>query len=132
MDPNAALKNMREAIEEFRKMPSHNLALVIADHADALDQWLAKDGFLPTDWAPEVEEPEFVLAVHKDIDFQEDACDGFLGQTMWGTPRCNKCDKTVQQTMMPEDPTGPRRLMYALTWYTDKELAALMKRMEER
>lgn len=64
MDPNEALKNLREVMprlraweenEEWSVAPSdltqHDEDLRTAvDAFEALDGWLSKDGFLPADW----------------------------------------------------------------------------------
>lgn len=57
MDPNTALANMREAIRRLDD-PSNTstigeyaeAARDLRDEAGALDEWLSRGGFLPTDW----------------------------------------------------------------------------------
>ena len=55
MDPDAALAQMREAIETLWAAKSSVAAAAaadsIAEHAAALDQWLSKGGFLPAAWS---------------------------------------------------------------------------------
>ena len=55
MDPDAALAQMREAIETLWAARSSVAAAAaadsIAEHAAALDQWLSKGGFLPAAWS---------------------------------------------------------------------------------
>jgi hypothetical protein len=61
MDPNVALANIREAVEEFEGLSEDNFvdalrqADTIVEHFKALDEWLKRDGFLPTDWQSEDE-----------------------------------------------------------------------------
>jgi len=50
MDPNATLAALRKAIEEWRETGDTDLADDLANHAESLDWWLSKGGFLPTDW----------------------------------------------------------------------------------
>lgn len=59
MDPNEALKNLREAArdnlahaEEFKDRPGELLVMIYeaAESFQALDEWLSKGGFLPADW----------------------------------------------------------------------------------
>lgn len=59
MDPNAALREMRAAIQRFRvaqEMGDHEEdqlgeAGQAVEFAEALDEWLSRGGFLPTEWA---------------------------------------------------------------------------------
>ncbi len=46
MDPNAALHSLRLAIASGEYE-------IAADYAEALDEWLSKGGYLPSDWARE-------------------------------------------------------------------------------
>ena len=64
MDPNEALKNLREVMPRLRDweeseawaaspaaLTAHDNDLRDAvDSFEALDEWLSKDGFLPSDW----------------------------------------------------------------------------------
>jgi hypothetical protein len=62
VDPNVALAELREAVEELRStsnsalgMPGDEAALAnaaedVAERFEALDTWLAGGGFLPADW----------------------------------------------------------------------------------
>jgi hypothetical protein len=56
MDPNKALKYMRELIEEILKdsdleQPvNSDDAYELMVYTKSLDEWLTKGGFLPTDW----------------------------------------------------------------------------------
>ncbi len=59
MDPNANLKRQRELAKlllsdrEFTKNSAEeddNAARELAEHVQALDEWLAKGGFLPRAW----------------------------------------------------------------------------------
>ena len=55
MDPDAALAQMRGAIETLWAAKSSVAATAAADHvaeyAAALDQWLSRGGFLPAAWS---------------------------------------------------------------------------------
>jgi hypothetical protein len=54
MDPNEALRQLRTAITTYRvaldPATARDAADRMADHADALDQWLTQGGFPPTAW----------------------------------------------------------------------------------
>lgn len=141
MDPNEALRQIRLLAKQLRV--DENVYTIrqhandLAEAIEGLDEWIAKGGFLPTDWVREralqsidVEEPEFVLAVHKDIDADEDECDGSLGQTLWGFPKCQKCDKPIREIARP-DVQSCKSLIYGLVIYTDRDLLAIVERMKE-
>lgn len=52
MDPDAALINLRAAINAalIEQSPDHDSVDAIAEHFEALDGWLSRGGFLPSDW----------------------------------------------------------------------------------
>jgi len=56
MDPNTALAEIREQIEEFEGLSEDNFvdalraADVIVERFKALDEWLTGGGFRPTAW----------------------------------------------------------------------------------
>lgn len=57
MDPNEALRQLREAIKDLRlaqDLGSNDDEIAaghqVAEHAEALDQWLSKGGSKPLDW----------------------------------------------------------------------------------
>jgi hypothetical protein len=53
VDPDEALKKVREALKYYRAMKAERNDEPgddIADAFEALDQWLSKGGFLPDDW----------------------------------------------------------------------------------
>jgi hypothetical protein len=59
MDPNATMLVIRELLEQIEHMDSTHpdnhaelasLGLDLAEHVRALDDWLAKGGFLPSRW----------------------------------------------------------------------------------
>lgn len=52
MDPNAALERIRTIHRALMDDPSGNLRLVdeLLELLAALDEWLSKGGFLPSDW----------------------------------------------------------------------------------
>lgn len=56
MDPNAALKNIREAVGELRNQDDDGVldgtsqVGFLLESVEALDEWLTKGGFLPTAW----------------------------------------------------------------------------------
>jgi hypothetical protein len=56
MDPNVALEEIREQVAEFEGLSDDNFvdalraADQIVEHFKALDEWLSKDGFLPSAW----------------------------------------------------------------------------------
>ena len=49
MDPTTALRELREAIEQFST--SHNRAIEIADRFTELDDYLSRGGDLPAQWS---------------------------------------------------------------------------------
>jgi hypothetical protein len=52
MDPDEALRNMRDALKRVQESSSDaEAAAELADAAEALDGWLSRGGFLPQDWA---------------------------------------------------------------------------------
>jgi hypothetical protein len=71
MDPNEALKNIRNAHAALRTwndaeewhVDSETIAALASDIGDAtesfeaLDEWLKRDGFLPADWLAEEDKP---------------------------------------------------------------------------
>lgn len=54
MDPNETLKRLREIVSEFREDSDGEMDLDamsdMVDHFEALDEWIAKGGFLPKAW----------------------------------------------------------------------------------
>lgn len=58
MDPNATLKALREAVEALEAgiphldpLGKYEDARDVVEHFRALDEWLARGGFAPKDWA---------------------------------------------------------------------------------
>lgn len=55
MDPNAALKEIRELIEAIDREDDYEklqtLAVELATVVEGLDGWLSQGGFLPAAWA---------------------------------------------------------------------------------
>lgn len=55
MDPNTVLIELREAVRNYDDATTQEDMLYAADalatHVAALDEWLTRGGFLPTDWA---------------------------------------------------------------------------------
>ena len=55
MDPNTALADAREAVEDYENAGSlgseSDAAERLVTAFTALDTWLSRGGFLPTDWA---------------------------------------------------------------------------------
>jgi hypothetical protein len=55
MDPNQTLHDLRSALAEYRVATSvsaaDDAAERLAEHIQALDDWLSTGGFLPTDWS---------------------------------------------------------------------------------
>jgi len=57
MDPDVALAEIREQVEEFEGLSDDNFvdalraADQIVERIKALDEWLSKGGFLPKEWA---------------------------------------------------------------------------------
>lgn len=55
MDPNEALRRLRDAITQFRETTLEvnrlDAAHYMAEYADALDGWLSHGGFLPDAWS---------------------------------------------------------------------------------
>src|SRR2546423_155552 len=57
MDPNTTLENMRAAVASLNSRlggdPDYVDDLIdIAEHAQVLDDWISRGGFLPTAWSP--------------------------------------------------------------------------------
>lgn len=55
MDPNETLTQLRQACSDYedtRGAGGNPYADAMRDAAVALDEWLAKGGFLPDDWVP--------------------------------------------------------------------------------
>lgn len=54
MDPNTTLDELRELVEAANRndelLDWQLVAEELADRFAALDQWLSRGGFLPTDW----------------------------------------------------------------------------------
>lgn len=57
MDPNETLRVLREAVEKWQDMPTNTdpawrreVGDAMAEHAEALDAWLTRGGFLPDAW----------------------------------------------------------------------------------
>jgi len=56
MDPNEALKNLREALRGWHangnewESADDPMSEQLVDAAEALDEWLSKGGFLPAAW----------------------------------------------------------------------------------
>jgi len=61
MDPNTALANARQAIDDYENAGSLGMESDAAEQLieafRALDGWLSKDGFLPTDWQADEDKP---------------------------------------------------------------------------
>lgn len=57
MDPNATLRLLRLTISQYRVDTDPAIrgahAAEIAEYFEALDDWISKGGFLPTDWNKE-------------------------------------------------------------------------------
>jgi hypothetical protein len=54
MDPTACLIEIRRLVTEINESPADDradLALDLAEHVAALDEWITKGGFRPTQWA---------------------------------------------------------------------------------
>lgn len=56
MDPNEALAKMRAALDAYHRGQEVDSGdwighlQEVAQYAEALDEWLSRDGFLPNDW----------------------------------------------------------------------------------
>jgi hypothetical protein len=65
MDPNEALERLRAAIQRYHvatEMRDHDEdrlgeAEQVIEHAQALDEWLSRKGFLPRDWQGQADLP---------------------------------------------------------------------------
>jgi hypothetical protein len=70
MDPNAALKNIREAVGELRNQDDDGVldgtsqVGFLLESVEALDEWLTKGGFLPDAWS--TQEEQRILSVVND------------------------------------------------------------------
>lgn len=53
MDPNQVLKNARASVARIDESitPSEEDVAALADAFEALDDWLSRGGFLPTEWS---------------------------------------------------------------------------------
>jgi hypothetical protein len=95
MDPNATLTQLHEAIQAYRDAvdapevddvdalidgdPVLDAADQIIELHEALDEWLAKGGFLPTKWEhPAAPQPD-LSGLREAIDTYREACDGDSG-----------------------------------------------------
>jgi len=71
MDPNVALAEMRESIKAYFLTDDDERAAaeaqVVVERANALDEWLSKDGFLPSDWAAEEDKPSACVEAGKHL-----------------------------------------------------------------
>lgn len=58
-DPNWTLIEARNAVGDYRNAVTvsevERAAQKLADHFEALDEWLTKGGFLPADWLPAID-----------------------------------------------------------------------------
>jgi hypothetical protein len=50
MDPDTALREMRQRASDILTFTKDSDARLLAESFEALDSWLAKGGFLPQDW----------------------------------------------------------------------------------
>jgi len=54
MDVNETLRTMRKLVSDTNLTPSYEdaarIGTELADAFEALDEWLSKGGFLPSDW----------------------------------------------------------------------------------
>lgn len=54
MDPNATLRSIRNMIDDYFSDPDGTNHVVVlfdlADHVEALDEWITAGGFLPDAW----------------------------------------------------------------------------------
>jgi hypothetical protein len=54
VDPNETLQRLREACRDLRQASSiaqsDDAAELLAEHAESLDEWLTRGGFLPAEW----------------------------------------------------------------------------------
>lgn len=61
MDPNEALRMIRLTARQMAVDTDPGVKAAhadeIAEYFEALDGWLSKDGFLPSDWEPEEDKP---------------------------------------------------------------------------
>lgn len=59
MDPNAALNKLRVSLDAYWKAEADSdedaIVLDIIEAAEALDEWMSRGGFAPTDWTTENE-----------------------------------------------------------------------------
>lgn len=53
MDPDATLDDIHDLLNDIlnRDQADEHTAIELAEKVNALDQWLAKGGFLPAGWA---------------------------------------------------------------------------------
>jgi|GEM_PF-1298127 len=77
MDPNEALRQIREAVSTWRagaeygwrsEEDSDRCALRLVKHAEALDEWLSRGGFLPAAWQAGRPESAQVAAARRALD----------------------------------------------------------------
>lgn len=83
MDPNETLRIIRLTTKQMRVDEHPDIrkqhADDLAEHVEALDEWLTKGGFLPSDWDPRVHAARLrmCLKVHGDWTgphFRLDSC----------------------------------------------------------
>lgn len=71
------------------------------------------------------------LAVHKNVDPEEDTCEGNLAQNIMGNPKCNECDKMLKPGEMTNPgPETAQTLMWGLVVGTDTVVKEIMGRMK--
>jgi hypothetical protein len=61
MDPNELLRLIRLTIAQMNADENHDIwvahAVEVTEYFEQLDEWLSKDGFLPTDWMADEDKP---------------------------------------------------------------------------
>ena len=68
------------------------------------------------------------LAVHKDVDPDENECEGNLAQNIMGLPKCNECNKMLKPGEMTNpEPDSAQALMWGLVTGTDTVLKDILE-----
>lgn len=74
-------------------------------------------------------EIQIELAVHKNVDPEEETCEGNLAQNIMGDPKCNECNKMLKPgAMINPDPQSAQTLMWGLVVGTDTVLKDILDR----
>lgn len=79
MDPDQALRDIRAALTDVRQAAAsgdrdaeREAALRVAESTEALDEWLSRGGFAPSEWHDPLHD-QTLTALHANANAEEDA-----------------------------------------------------------